>query len=294
MEAGIALSILVFGVILGATRYRVVERHILRVVFYVLLPLTVCNAFLTVPLHWEMMYLPFYGLGLDIVLALIMLALTRRLENRLRGSMVIASSTMNVGIFSIPFLKMFYGDLGIALATIFDIGNSFYVFFVCYLIASYFSGWGYSWRRNILNYLSIPYVWAMLFALSIRSLEIDIPEYLFLLLTPSLLTPYLILVYLGIHLSMSFGKGFKKHLRNLLVLWITKFSVGFIAGYLFGQLMMLEGDVADVVLTLSVLPPAFITMIYSEMMGLDLKYATFAVSTSIMIDIPILFMIAGI
>jgi predicted permease len=251
-------------------------------IFWVGLPFTIVGSILSIPLQGERMILPVIGFAISTCCMLIAYIISRvlRLPRKLAGVLICASMIMNTN-FSISFIGAWYGQEGVALFSLFDLGNILSLFILAYPIALAYGGRKIPLRQILVRTLTVPTVWAIFFALALNLQGFFLPQEL------KYVTRYgSFAVFLTVMFTLGLFIQDGLHLSRLL--WVglaTRFLLGGFLGYLATQLFNLEGLARAVVLIAAVSPNGYTTLVYAKIAKLDHKYAASLVSVSLLIGL---------
>ena len=194
------------------------------------------------------------------------------------GSFLVGTLVAN-SAFALPFLAAAHGDQGLAMASLFDIGNSIMIFTFIYHQAVKYGDSAHSGKINWGKFLKMPPLWGMALALILKGFKVQFPVFAvnFLELMGSPTVP-LVMIALGLY----FEPSFKKLEYALLAVFIRMglgLSIGFALAYLFG----LSGLIKTVVISCSALPIGFNTLIFADIENLDREFAATEVSISMIV-----------
>lgn len=194
------------------------------------------------------------------------------------GSFLVGTLVAN-SAFALPFLAAAHGDQGLAMASLFDIGNSIMIFTFIYHQAVKYGDSAHSGKINWGKFLKMPPIWGMALALILKGFRVQFPVYAvnFLELMGNPTVP-LVMISLGLY----FEPSFKRLGYALLAVCIRMglgLSIGFALAYLFG----LSGLIKTVVISCSALPIGFNTLIFADLENLDREFAATEVSISMIV-----------
>lgn len=249
---------------------------ITRAVIYILLPFSALKAFMGTKISENLVTLAFFGLSLSLIelLTILILLRNRNISKGEKSIMIVASSSMNTGLFGLPFFETFYGSSGVAIALLMDIGNSIYLFMIVYAILSIANE---EESKGILNAIlsglkaivTMPYVWGLAIGIMLSTYSITNDQlYSFVSLIASFTSP-LILIATGASLTK-----LSINLKKTKPVWITKFIFGIIFGYILISILGFQGIEKKVAVLFSALPPPFMTVVYADLFKLDVEFAS--------------------
>lgn len=267
---------------------------LLRLVFFVTLPLLILTTLPQAELSLDKAILPLANIVVNVLCMSTTLLLARgmQLSRAVTGSMLMNTMIAN-NAFMFPFILVVYGESGFADAILFDFGNAIMVATVTYTIAfRYGSGeQSDSWamlRRVLTSPLFIALAVGLVLSLSGNGLPVLLDN----MAEPlAQMTAPLILVALGIYFSLQL-----QHLKLVGLALTIRMLLGFTFGFLFAKLVGLEGPTLVVVALCSGGPIGFMALTFSSMAKLDVELTTTAVSLSILIGlfwVPLLIFLFG-
>ncbi|MDW8033403.1 MAG: AEC family transporter [Nitrososphaerota archaeon] len=267
----------------------VISKKSLSLSLNILLPLIVFRSFATVKISLEEFSLPLIGLAINLSLLAIAYFLSEKLEmnNAKRGSFLLACSTLNIGLIGLPFISLFFNTRGVATASLLDIGNSVYVFFIAFIVASYFnpSKVKRSLKNNIKNMIIQPYIISIIFGLAINFLGLKLPQQVNELISLiSLLNAMIILVATGFFIKLPN----KNVMREVFLSVFVKIVFGSLIGLAFTSMLNQTSEIMGVIVIVASLPPAFMTLVHASAENLDLEFASVLLGSLLAIGIPVI------
>ena len=252
-----------------------------RLAFYVTLPALVFLAIADAELSRRTILLPVAGITVNIVCAMSAILYVRltKLDNRRAGAVVLGAGIMNT-LFVFPFILSVLGQVALAEAILFDIGNAVFVGTIAYSVAVYF---GKAKTASAVSYLfktiRAPIFVAVVAALIINAFQISVPTIAHNILSPlGSATIPLVLIAVGISFSTV---GLAGPLTVVTVL--LRMLLGLIAGLLIAWAFGFEGLTAAVVVVLAAAPIGFNSVPMASIGELDTEQAAAALSVSIAI-----------
>jgi len=254
----------------------------LKLVLSVTLPALTILSLLNLTLTWSLLYIPLIAQLVIFVTYAISFGIGKvlRLPNPTLGTFLVGSMIMNTS-FSLPFFMAAFGQQGFALASLFDIGNSFLIFTFIYYQAIKYGTHSDSDKINWGKFLRLPPLWGLIIGFVIRLLQIPIPELprQFLSLVGNPTIPLIML---------SLGLYFEPQLKNMgraVIVLALRMGGGLLLGIGFSYLFGLEGMTRTIVIASSAAPVGFNTLIFANMEGLDKEFAATIVSFGILLAI---------
>lgn len=266
----------------------------LRLVFFVTLPLLIVTTLPQAELSLDKAMLPLANIVVNVLCMSVTLLLARgmQLPPAVTGSMLMNTMIAN-NAFMFPFVLAIYGESGFADAILFDFGNAIMVATVTYAIAfRYGSGEQHDNWVMLRRVVTSPLFAALAVGVILSVTGSRLPPLLDNMAQPlAQMTAPLILVALGVFFSLQLH-----HLKLVGVALTIRMLLGFTFGFLFATLVGLEGQTLVVVALCSGAPIGFMALTFSSMAKLDVELTTSAVSLSILIGlawIPLLIFLFG-
>jgi malate permease and related proteins len=215
-----------------------------KIIFKITLPALVLVTFDSVKIETSLFLLPVIVLVYGIVSAILGLLFYKNEERELKGSLMMLSSGFNVGLFAFPLVYAIWGMDGLTYFSMFDVGASFIVFGISYILGSYFSEDGLNLNPiEILKKLgkSIPLMTYMIASI-LNFCHIKLPDLIInLASTISGANIPLSLLLLGLFLNFKFDKQFIKPMVKFLTFrYGLGLSVGLVLYYLLPYDIMLR------------------------------------------------------
>lgn len=195
------------------------------------------------------------------------------------GSFLVGTMIMNTA-FALPYFKAI-GSEELALASLYDIGNTILIFTFSYYNAIKYGDNAHSDRIQIKKFLTLLPLWAMAIAFTIKGFGLRIP--------PAAITLLEVLSQpIGVLMMVALGLAFApklSHLGKALIAVLIRMGLGFAAGFALSLLFGLQGVPRLVVLTCSALPVGFNTLIFADRENMDRSFAATMVSVSTLISL---------
>ncbi|MEM2287156.1 MAG: AEC family transporter, partial [Thermoproteota archaeon] len=140
-----------------------------------------------------------------------------------------------------------------------------------------------SLKSNIKSLLIQPYIISILAGLSANLSGLELPEQVGELISfVSLLNAAIILVSTGVFIKLPSGNLIREVLSSAFV----KIAVGSLIGFAFASLLQLPQEKLGVVVIVSSLPPAFMTLVHASTENLDLEFASILLGSMLAVGIP--------
>ena len=255
---------------------------VLRLVFFVTLPLLILVTLQATTLTAEKAWLPIANIVVNLLCLAFMWVATRRMQlpRATLGSMAMNTMIAN-NAFMFPFILAIYGDSGFADAVLFDFGNAIMVATITYAVAFRYSDQPYDRFSMLKRIAKGPLFWALAIGVLLSASDTALPQSVIDIVNPvAQMTAPLILIALGIFFSLSF-----KQLQLVGLTLFIRMGLGFAVGLGFALLVGLEGPTLAIVALCSGAPIGFMALTFSSLARLDVELTTTAVSLSILIGL---------
>lgn len=252
----------------------------LKLFIYVSLP---CLIFLSVAqmnLSYKLLWLPIVA-TMIVLLTFVVAYLTGKslkLEKSTFGVFLVGTLIMNTG-FIYPFLLATKGEEGLALASLFDFGNTALVFTFVYYLACKYGTNSYDLLGMAKKFAGFPPLIALILGLIVNLNHLAVPDMAAKFFT---ITGHMAIPLMMLSLGIFFNPRAVKFLPMLFVLFI-RMGVGFALGTFFVYIFEFHGLTKMVVLACASSPVGINTLVFSYMEKLDSEFAASVVSYSVMI-----------
>jgi malate permease and related proteins len=260
----------------------------LKLFIYVSLP---CLIFLSVAqmnLSYKLLWLPIVSMMI-IFITFIVSYLTGKwlkLKKPTFGVFLVGSLIMNTG-FIYPFLIATKGEESLALASLFDFGNTALVFTFVYYLACKYGSNSCDLIGMTKKFASFPPLIALILGLFVNMNHMVVPD---MVAKFFIIIGYMAIPLMMLSLGVFFNPKAVRIFPVLLVLFI-RMGFGFALGWFFVYIFKFEGLTKMVVLICSSAPTGINTLVFSYMEKLDNEFAANVVSYSVvtgMILVPLL------
>lgn len=204
-----------------------------RIIFNITLPALIIVSLNSVQIDVSLFLLPVIVMVFGLISITLAFFVFRKEEKGIRGTLMMLATGYNVGLFAYPLVEAIWGSKGLLYFGMFDIGNSFLVFGLSYIVGSYYSEEGLSLKPlGIIKKFgrSIPFMTYIIMSL-LNILNIHLPAGIIDI--TSILSKAnmpLSLILLGLYLSFSLEKHSIRPINKYLL-----FRYGF--GLLFGLVL---------------------------------------------------------
>ncbi len=247
----------------------------------------------TLKLNASLAYIPLFAVALGLLMLLIAWFWLSDYDNRLRGVLTMGVGGFNTGLFGFSIIEGLFGKESLLYAIMFDIGNTFVVFFVIYTIGCYFSEKQSSQIKPftiLKRVLSLPPVLAMVIGLIINASSWQMPVIMFdFLEILAKGNKPIVLLLMGIYLSFELDKK-------------TMFAVSKVLSirYLVGSLVVAglyywlpnQSTMRSVLMVCSILPIGMTILPFSDEMDFDSRIAGTMLNLSLLISFVLIWALA--
>ena len=267
---------------------------LLRLVFFVTLPLLILGSVPSIEFTAARALLPFLNVTVNLVCMGLTLgyARMRNLERRTTGTMLVNTGIVN-NSFMFPFILAVYGQNGFADAILFDFGNALLMATAVYALAYRYSDEQSGGWPMLKRIMKSPLVWSLLVSVFLSLTDTTIPAALTAIMNPlAQMSAPLILISLGLHFSLKFSR-----LPLALATVGIRMFGGLLVGLVFVMFFELENTTKNIVILCCSAPIGFNALTYSSLAKLDVELSASAVSISILaglFTIPVLIFLLGI
>lgn len=241
-----------------------------KIIFKITLPALVIVTFDSVKIETSLILLPVIVLVYGIFTALLGLLFFKNEQRELKGSLLMLTSGFNVGLFAFPLVYAIWGMDGLTYFSMFDVGASFVVFGIAFILGSYFSEEGLSLNPlEILKKLgkSIPLM-TYLIASILNFCHIHLPDmFIDVASTISGANIPLSLILLGLFLNFKFDKQF---IRPMLKFLSFRYGLGLIVGLVLYYTLPYDIMLRSTILIGLLLPVAASALTFA----VEFKYST--------------------
>ena len=259
------------------------------VVFSFSLPATILVSLDGVPFAPTAWKLPAAAALVTLPMVLIVFHLARllHLPRPAQGGFLIATGCINSVYFAYPVILATLGDVALAQAILFDLGQTTLTLTLLYALAVWYGTATSSRSRSALRrFLSAPPLWALACVLTLKLLGFRLPFWLRELLLPlHLTTTPLASLVLGLSISLSAAR----HLLPLALLGVVvRMGGGLLLGFAGAHLLNLTGIERVVVILVAGMPSAVTAVIFASETGLNEDLVSSIVALSICFGVALL------
>ncbi|MFO8019678.1 MAG: AEC family transporter [Promethearchaeia archaeon] len=137
----LSLTIILIGYVIKKAHI-ITEKEgegIAKLILNVTLPALIFDVITTLELVSELFLLFFISLGFSVMVVSVGFVLFQNYDRQVKGILLMTSIGYNIGLFAYPIIEGIWGIEGLQHIALFDFGNAFVVFILCYVIAAIFS-----------------------------------------------------------------------------------------------------------------------------------------------------------
>lgn len=265
-----------------------------RIVINITLPCLILTTFSTLKIEPSLVKLTLINMVYGISITIIGLYVFRKKKRKAKGVLLMLLPTFNVGLFAYPLVQVIWGHEGVKYFGMFDVGNSFIIFGLCYIIASYFSGEAENVDiKEIIGkvFKSIP-LGTYIIAVLINVLGLHLPKmFIDFFGSISKANMPMSLLLLGIYLSFSFDLRYLKDIASVLAL---RYIIGLTVGILFFILSPLDKMSKYTLLIGFILPIAAAIIPFSIEFNYDEKLIGVLSNITILISFILVWILVGV
>jgi malate permease and related proteins len=251
-----------------------------RLAYHVTIPAAIFVSIARADFEFTLLWMPFLGLVVPILLASLMYLTTRRLANRprQRGPMLVGMVVL--GVFAFPFMELFFGAEGLARIALYDVGNAFFAGIVAISLARHYgrdggNGSAIAWRRVLGSPILIAAIAGVVFTMAELPLTGPIASFFDRLAVAN--TP-LAMIAVGVFLIPQRAYG-----ALVAQFVLVRMVLGGLLGWGMALLLGLDGLSLIAGTVGSSLPAGTTVLVFSGNEGLDTELAASLVSVTILV-----------
>jgi len=288
MDIFLRVFLYIFCFVLGAVlvqRKAIKRAHasdMLWWLFYAGLPITVFYAITSTTITYDQLILPIAGAMISTFSGIVSIALGiwLKIPRKVLGVLVASAMIMNTNM-SLPFFAAFHGAEGLAIFSIFDLGNLIMIFTVTYFVTLKIGGVPLTGLTLLERVMKMPAMWVIIGSLVLVFNGFQLPKDIQFVFS---------WVTFGIFLTVMFTLGMLfepkfTHLKFILIGLILRYVLGFALGYIVVRTLNLQGIERLVVLIGSASPNGYTSLVYAKIAKLDTHFAGQLVSLSMGVGI---------
>jgi predicted permease len=293
----LSLSIIAIGFILK--KLNIIKENdgkvIAKIILNVTLPSLILNVISSIDLSLDLLFFPIIIIIYSLSLSTLILYLFRKNHSQVKGLMLMTVIGYNIGNFAYPLIGGVFGLEGIRYLAMWDAGNAFIIFGLCYMYAEIFSPVKDSEQVKLNPKLvlykllkSVPlmsYVIALLLNISGIGLPFFIADVVEILANANMA---LTLLLLGILLNFSFPKNEWKEVGKILMI---RYVIGFAIGILLFIILPFGLLYRTILLIGFILPIGLAIVPFSIEFKHNEKVANMLVNLSIIISFGLMWLI---
>lgn len=265
------------------------ERHadaVLKIVLYVLLPLSVLGTYAQVNVPQVGLYVIVAGAACNVIGLIAASWAAKRLipDRSMEGAFVLAVSTMNSGLLGLAVGRLLFDELGVLTVLLLDLPNAFYTIVIGKAIASWYgSNRGTdSTQRGLASFLATPYLYGVVIGVLHNRGIVTVPAVVLDIAPPiSSLASFATLFAMGIYLSSSIHHRLETS-SALSLRFATGLFVFIAFAFLTPTLTFFPSEPLFYACTL---PPAIMVLAHSRAYGLDVDLAAEILSVSLLLSV---------
>ena len=174
------------------------------IVLYIALPAMIFINLKKATISSDMLYLPFLGIALSVLLLVpaYLYCRIRNYDKRTTWTILLAASLMNTGFIGFPVSLGVFGDVGFLNAVFFDLSTSVMVVAYGVVLAKRFGGNVRDAMKSIVTFMPM---WAVIFGLLFNALDITSLGYVLDSILDYLAGATIPIIMLALGLSLDFG-----------------------------------------------------------------------------------------
>jgi len=255
-------------------------------IIYITLPASIAKVFFTTKVNTNLFVLTFFGFILGVITFLMGFLIFKKtnLKRETKGTLMISLCGYNIGLFAFPFIQQIYGNNGLLHIAMFDMGNSFNVFGIAYIIAYAFSENDKLDIKKVFKKILyfIPFdTYIISFILNIAGFKfpgliVNLVEQI------SLPNTTLALFVIGYFLDFNLDKD---EIVSLVKGLIIKYIPGIILFITLPLFFSTTSMIIKAIMLGSIMPTALVAVIYSDERNLNVKLASIFITSTTIITI---------
>lgn len=261
-------------------------------IIYITLPANIAKVFLTTKVNTNLFVLTFSGFALGVITFVIGFLFFKNadLKRETKGTLMVSLCGYNIGLFAFPFIQQIYGNDGLLHIAMYDMGNSFIVFGLAYIVAFAFSEDDKLNIKKIFKKILyfVPFdTYIISFILNMAgikfpSLIIDLAEQI------SLPNTTLALFVIGYFLDFNLDRD---EVFSLFKGLIIRYLPGIILFITLPLFFNTSSMTIKAIMLGSIMPTALVAVIYSDERDLNVKLASIFITSTTIITIILMSLI---
>lgn len=250
-----------------------------KFVLYITLPATIFNVFIKSSVNLNLVILPISAVLMGTIVFLFSYFLLKGIyiEAKTKWSLLISLCGYNVGFFAYPFMQSLYGDQGVLMIAMFDIGNSLLVFGLAYAVSLIAFNDKINFKeilKKVITFFPLDiYFISILFNLTKIRLPLIVNELVSQLAMPNSI---LALFTLGYFLDFNLNP---QELKAILLGLPLRILPGIFIGIVLSSLS--NNLISKIISIGALLPVPLVAIVYSNERNLNTKFASVFVTITI-------------
>lgn len=283
-----SLSVILLGYFLKRIGFLEADHSSLlsKIVMNITFPAQILVTISSSPLSRDLLMLPWISMVPAMIGLGTGLLIFKKLPPQTKGLMLMGTMGLNIGLFAFPILQGLFGDLGVQVAALVDIGNAFVIFGIAYMVGDRFSPDGAGHKRGLAGTVkvfvkSVPlmsYALGLSINLAGWSLPLQLQSWLSII---GRANQFLVLLVLGLVLSFDWRHHFKSGIPALLIL---RYILGISMGILLWFFLPVDILIRKIAFLCLILPTGFAIVPYSMEFGYDRDSAGAIVNITLLIS----------
>jgi predicted permease len=265
-----------------------------KIILNITLPALILDTITTIEIDPALSLLPVIAVAYSFSLILLPFFLFRKQDRTMRGNLMICTVGFNIGLFAYPLIEGIFGSEGLTYIAMFDIGNAFVIFGLCYVVAVKFSpteaqvNAKYIAKKLLTLIPLMSYVIALIINLSGGTFP-DFVSGIFDFVGKA--NGPLVLILLGIYLNFSFERS---HWKPLLKVLGIRYGIGLAVGLILFFVLPYALLFRVILLVSFIMPIGMAVVPYSVEFGYDRHLTGAMVNLSIMASFGLIWLILGL
>ncbi|UYP45187.1 hypothetical protein NEF87_001472 [Candidatus Lokiarchaeum ossiferum] len=296
----LSFSIIMLGFFLRQVKIFRIEdgRTLSKIIINITLPAVILNTISKIQIDFSLGIMPLICLIYTIIVLGFNMIVSRNLVPQDKGVLLMTVITFNVGNFAYPIFEGIWGEIGLAYAAMFDIGNAFVIFALCYIIAAINSPKNLVEEKKpeikviLKKALTSPPLVSYFLALLLNILHLTIhPSITAFLDVFAKANMGIVLLCLGILLDFHFNK---QQWHSILQIFLIRYSFGIGFGLLCYFFLPFSELVRTLIFILLILPVGMSIIPYGVEFGFDEQKIATICNLTIIISFLLMWLIIGI
>ncbi len=265
-----------------------------KIILNVTLPALILDKISTIDIDPTLGLLPVIAVVYSFSLVLLPYFLFRKQDRTMRGNLMICTVGFNIGLFAYPLIEGIFGSEGLKYIAMFDIGNAFVIFGLCYVIAVKFSPTEarVDAKHIAKKLVTLIPLMSYVVALAINLSGAIFPEFvadIFELVGTA--NGPLVLILLGIYLNFSFEKSHWKYIQKVLGI---RYGVGLAVGLILFFLLPFPLLFRVILLVALILPIGMAVVPYAVQFDYERHLTGAMVNLTIIASFGLIWLILGL